>query len=65
MCGFSRLVVGANLVNTPVVRSVRRGGNLNNGGNAGLRYVNANNAPSNGSWNYGGGLRPHQSRHNR
>ena len=55
----------ANLVNTPVVRSVRRGGNLNNGGNAGLRYVNANNAPSNGSWNYGGGLRPHQSRHNR
>ena len=65
MCGFSRLVVGANLVNTPVVRSVRRGGNLNNGGHAGLRCVDAVGAPSNGGWDCGGGLRPHQSRHNR
>ena len=65
MCGFGRLVVGASLVNTPVVRSVRRGGYLSDGGYAGLRCVNAYYAPSNGSWNYGGGLRPHQSRHNR
>lgn len=48
----------ANLVNTNVVRAVRRGGHLNNGVNAGFRYVNANNAPSNGNWNYGGGLHP-------
>ena len=44
----------ANLVNTNAVRSVRRGGNLNDGGNAGPCYMNANNAPSNGNWNYGG-----------
>ena len=59
MCFISRFAFGANLVNTNVVRSVRRGGNLNNGVNAGLRYVNANNAPSNGNWNYGAGLYPH------
>lgn len=29
------------------------GGNLNSGANAGLFYVNANNAPSNANWNYG------------
>lgn len=34
--------------------AVRRGGNLNNGANAGLLYFNANNAPSNANWNYGG-----------
>lgn len=50
------LPVLANLVNSNVVRAVRRGGNVNNGANAGPRYVNANNAPSNGNWNYGGGL---------
>ena len=27
-------------------------GNLNNGSNAGLRMVNANNALSTGNWNY-------------
>ena len=48
-CAFA-----AYLVNSNVVRSVRRGGHLNNGSNDGLRYVNANNAPSNGNWNYGG-----------
>lgn len=28
-------------------------GNLNNGGNAGLRYVNANNGLGNARWNIG------------
>ena len=51
----------ANLVNTNAVRSVRRGGNLNNGTNAGPCYMNANNAPSNANWNYGGAHPPHQS----
>lgn len=46
----------ANLVNSNVVRAVRRRGNVNNGANYGPRYVNANNAPSNGNWNYGSGL---------
>ena len=44
----------ANLVNSNVVRAVRRRGNLNNGANYGPCYVNANNAPSNSNWNYGG-----------
>ena len=46
----------ANLVNSNAVRAVRRRGNVNNGRNYGPRYVNANNAPSNGNWNYGSGL---------
>ena len=45
----------ANLVNSNVVRAVRRRGNLNDGRNYGPRYVNANNAPSNANWNYGSG----------
>lgn len=48
----------ANLVNSNVVRAVRRRGNLNNGANYGPRYVNANNAPSNANWNYGSGHYP-------
>ena len=48
----------ANLVNSNVVRAVRRRGNLNNGANYGPRYVEANNAPSNGNWNYGSGHLP-------
>ena len=46
----------ANLVNSNAVRAVRRRGNVNNGRNYGPRFVNANNAPSNGNWNYGSGL---------
>ena len=34
-------------------RAVKRGGNWNNGGNAGLFYVNLNNAPSNSNSNIG------------
>ena len=45
----------ANLVYSSVVRAVRRRGNFNDGRNYGPRYVNANNAPSNGNWNYGSG----------
>ena len=48
----------ANLVNSNVVRAVRRRGNVNDGRNYGPRYVNANNAPSNANWNYGSGLNP-------
>ena len=48
----------ANLVNSNVVRAVRRRGNLNNGANYGPRYVNANNAVSNANWNYGSSLYP-------
>lgn len=33
------------------LRSPWRGGNLNNGGNAGLACANGNNAPSNSNWN--------------
>lgn len=39
-----------------VLRSVRFGGNVNNGANCGVLYFNANNAVSNSNWNYGGGL---------
>lgn len=46
----------ANLVNSNVVRSVRFGGNWNNGANDGLSYINANNAPSNANANWGGDL---------
>lgn len=38
-------------------RFPRRGGNYNNGSNAGLGYVNSNNARGNGNWNYGVRLR--------
>ena len=48
----------ANLVNSNVVRAVRRRGNVNDGRNYGPRYVNANNAPSNANWNYGSGHYP-------
>lgn len=34
--------------------AVRFGGNVNNGANAGVVIFNANNAPSNSNWNYGG-----------
>lgn len=60
LCGFAicrsagLVSYYANLVNTDAVRSVRRGGNLNDGGKAGPCYMNANNAPANGNWNYGG-----------
>ncbi len=43
-------------MNSNVVRSVRLGGNWNNGANYGFSYVNANNAPSNANANYGGDL---------
>ena len=46
----------AYLVNSNVVRSVRRCGNWNNGANDGLGIRNANNAPSNGNANYGAAL---------
>ena len=46
----------ANLANSNEVRAVRRGGNVNNGANAGPCYFNANNAPSNANWNYGATL---------
>ena len=46
----------AYLVNSDVVRSVRRGGPLYNGSYVGLRFVLASNAPSSGYWHYGGAL---------
>ena len=46
----------AYLVNSNLVRSVRFGGNWNNGAYDGFSYANANNAPSNGNANYGGDL---------
>ena len=49
------VILHANLVNSNVVRAVRRRGNVANGANAGPRNVNANNAPSNANWNYGSG----------
>ncbi len=52
----------AYLVTSYAVRAVRRRGNVNNGANYGPRYVNANNAPSNGNWNYGAALNPCQSK---
>lgn len=39
-----------------------RGGNVNNGGNAGPFYWNCNNGWSNANWNIGG--RPHFLAHN-
>ena len=49
----------ATLVHTPEVRAVRRRGFVTLGTNAGPRYFNANNAPSNSNWNYGGELYSH------
>lgn len=46
----------AYLVYSNVVRSVRFGGNWNNGSYDGFSYFNGNNAPSNGNANYGGDL---------
>ena len=46
----------ASLVHSNLVRSVRFGGNWNNGSNDGFSYANANNAPSNANANYGGDL---------
>ena len=46
----------AYLVISTLVRSVRFGGNWNNGAYDGFSYANANNAPSNGNANYGGDL---------
>lgn len=59
MCPGAALTAPAYLVNSNVVRAVRRRGNLNNGAYYGPRYVNANNAPSNANWNYGGALTPY------
>ena len=44
------------LVNSYVVRAVRRRGSFNDGRAYGPRSVNAHYAPSNGSWSYGSGL---------
>lgn len=46
----------AYLVSTYVVRSVRRGGSLNDGAFAGLRFVHAYASPGHGLWYCGGGL---------
>lgn len=46
----------ANLVNSSVVRAVRRRGTLYYGAASGPRYVNANAAPSYAHWYYGAGL---------
>ena len=46
----------AYLVASNVVRAVRRRGNLTDGRLSGPRFVNAANAPSHASWNYGSGL---------
>ena len=35
------------------VRAAIRGGNFNNGANAGVFYLNLNNAPSNANYNIG------------
>lgn len=50
--------LAAYLVNSNVVRCVRRRGYPYNGANVGLCYFNANYAPSNAEWNYGGELYP-------
>ena len=55
VCTFSPLLL-ANLVNSDVVRSVRRRGNCIDGANDGFRYFNANNAPATANWNFGAQL---------
>ena len=44
---------------TRLIRFPRRGGNYNNTSNAGLGYVNCNNARSNANANYGARPRSH------
>lgn len=46
----------ASLVNSSVVRAVRRRGSVSDGRNAGPRFVYAHNAPSASLWTYGSGL---------
>ncbi len=46
----------ASLVNSPVVRSVRRRGSVHSGAVAGLRYFTAPGAPASAAWSYGAGL---------
>lgn len=46
----------ANLVNSHVVRAVRRRGYVYTGAYSGPRFVSAHYAPSHGSWAYGSGL---------
>ena len=48
----------AYLVDSNVVRCVRRRGSLNNGSPDGLCYFHAHYAPSNAEWHYGGELYP-------
>lgn len=57
-CDSSGRLLPANLVNSNEVRCVRRGGNVNNGANAGPCYFNANDNVSNANWNYGAALYP-------
>ena len=49
------VILHANLVNSNVVRAVRRRGNVANGANAGPRSVAANTATSAAYWYYGSG----------
>lgn len=42
------------VTSTLILASWQSVGNLNNGGNAGLWYVNANNGLTNTNWNIGG-----------
>ncbi|MBO5630890.1 MAG: hypothetical protein J5965_17625 [Aeriscardovia sp.] len=53
----------AYLVNSHAVRSVRFGGNWNNGANDGFSNCNAANAPSNAYANYGADLLTCNIRH--
>lgn len=46
---------------TRLIRFPRRGGNYNNTSNAGLGYVNCNNARSNANVNYGARPRSHSA----
>ena len=50
------VILHANLVNSNVVRAVRRRGLVAAGAYAGPRYVNANTAPSLAYWYFGSGL---------
>ena len=57
-CATTGRLRPANLVNSNEARAVRRGGNVNNGANAGPCYFNAYYNPSNANWNYGSALSP-------
>lgn len=59
---WERMRVAADLVSSNAVRSVRWRGNLNNGSNDGLRYCNANYAPSNAEWNCAGEIFKEQNK---